>query len=234
MRTLLLLWSACAMAQTAANPAGHWEGKVQLGEREVALSVDLARDSKNAWIGSMTAAGSTSVDVPLEEIAADGGKVRFVSYLPIRAQFEGSLSADGTNLSGTASNMMGQAKFELKRAGEAKVNTPPPSSELTKDFEGTWEGSISAGGTVLHLRLILSAAGDGLARAKLISVDQGNMEFPATTVAIQGKQLGLDVRPVSGKYSGTLGAGGEIAGTWEQGGARMDLTLHRPGVEKKP
>ena len=115
------------------------------------------------------------------------------------------------------------------------MKVPPPSSALSKEFEGTWEGTLDDGGKLLRVVLKLSAAADGIATATLISVDQGNKEIPATTVTIKEKQLQLEARAVSGTYSGTLGANGAIAGVWAQRTNRLPLTFkHVSSEAKKP
>jgi hypothetical protein len=112
---------------------------------------------------------------------------------------------------------------------------PPPSSVLSKEFEGAWEGVLDAGGRTRHIGLKMGAAADGTATATLIAVDQGNTEIPVTTVTIKDKQLQLEVRTVSGTYSGTLGASGEISGEWAQGPGHFPLTFKRASAEtKKP
>src|SRR5205085_9918781 len=102
----------------------------------------------------------------------------------------------------------GGVPFQLARSGEADVKVPPASSALSKEFEGTWEGSFTSGGKVRRIALKLTPAADGTAKATLISVDKGNMEIPVTTVTLQGRQLELQARAVGGTYRGTLGAGG--------------------------
>jgi hypothetical protein len=83
--------------------------------------------------------------------------------------------------------------------------------------------------------LKLAPAADGTASATLIAVDQGNVEIPVTTVTIKDKQLQLEVRTVSGTYSGALGGNGEISGEWSQGPGRFPLTFKRVAPEtKKP
>ena len=89
----------------------------------------------------MTITASTSIDVPLSTITVDGASVRFAASLPRPASFDGRISEDGNSLSGKASNADGEAPFQLTRNGEPKVAVPPPSSALSKEFEGAWEGT---------------------------------------------------------------------------------------------
>lgn len=231
----MALWGAVGLAQTASKPTGHWQGKIQIPDHELGITVDLALSPKGGWIGSMSVTGTTSIDVPLANIAVEGTAVRFAASLPQRASFDGHLSADGNSLSGTASSAAGDAPFQLTRNGEADVKVPPPSSALSKEFEGAWEGTIDAGGKARRVGLKLSPAADGAATATLIAVDQGNLEIPVTTVTIQDKQVQLDAPAVSGTYRGTLDGSGEIAGEWAQGPTKLPLTFKRVAAEaKKP
>lgn len=214
-------------AQSIGDPAGHWEGKIHIPNRELNLAVDLAKGAGGAWIGSLTLPGTTSVDVPLATVTVEASAVRFTALLPGTTTFEGALSADAAGLAGTVSNQEGGVPFDLKRSGDAHVKVPPPSSVLSSDFEGTWQGALAIAGRTLTIQLKLARAADGRATGTLVSVDQNNQEIPITTVTLQGAQLQLDARAVSGLYKGTLSASGEISGEWSQGPASSPLTFKR-------
>ena len=107
-------------AQSAPDPSGHWEGKIQMPNQDLGMTVDLARSPKGVWIGSMSIPGSTSIDVPLSSLTVEGAAVRFTAGLPDKASFEGNLSADAKGLSGKASNAEGSAAFQLQ-IGRAHV-----------------------------------------------------------------------------------------------------------------
>ena len=85
----------------------------------------------------------------------------------------------------------------------------------------------------MRMVLQVSPASDGTARATLINLDKGNVEIPASTVSVQGKQLDLDIRAVGGSYRGTLGPGGEIAGELAQQSVRLPLTFKRVAAAAK-
>jgi hypothetical protein len=227
---LLALSASAVLAQTAntksgADPAGHWEGKIDIPEHPLGMTLDLARDTKGAWIGTMTIAGTTSVDVPLTSLKIDDSTVHFAARLPEETGFVVHL-ANGV-FSGTATNPQGSAPVQLTRSGEAKVNLPAPSSPLSKPFAGEWVGSLPVQGKEIRIGLKLAPAADGTAVATLVSLDQGNAEIPVHTVTIDDHKLALESRSVSGKYSGTLGANGEIAGEWSQGQRTVPLTFKR-------
>jgi hypothetical protein len=232
-RTVLLtafLLSATALhAQTLPDVSGHWEGKIQIPDHELSVTVDVARNSAGAWIGSVSIPPE-SMDVPLTDIAIDGSGVRFAAGLPGKTSFEGSLSPDARAVSGTVSNAQGGVSFQLARSGDANVKVPPASSRLTKNLEGTWQGALDADGTKRRVLMKLSAAPDGTAVGTLVAVDQGNVEIPVTTVTLEDNRLQLDVRSVSGSYRGTLGPEGEISGEWTERSVRLPLTFrHEPG-----
>src|SRR5918993_3464637 len=214
-------------AQVAMDPSGRREGKILIPEREMSLTVDLAKTPAGIWIGSLSIPPSTSIDVPLGTISIEGTVVKFSAMLPGKATFEGKLSADGRSLSGTASNAQGTAPFQLARTGDASVKVPPPSSRLPEEFAGTWEGTVDVSGTVKKIGLKLSAAADGTAVGVLISSEPGAPEVPVTVVTITGPQLQLESRVVGGAFTGALGDKGEIAGEWTQRGTRFPVTFKK-------
>ena len=223
---LLMLPMPALRGQPSARPSGHWEGTIQVPEHELPVIVDLATDARGGWIGSLTIPTSSSVDVPLSTIGVEGTSVKFTVNLPEKTSFEGTLSNDGDRLSGTVGNLDGTVPFQLVRRGDANVKRPPPSSALTKAFEGTWEGTIESQGKVKRVGLKLWAAADGTAMGSLIAIEQGK-EIPLTTVSVKGAQLDLEARSISGTYHGTLGANGDIAGEWIERTIHVPLTWHR-------
>jgi hypothetical protein len=221
----LLCAASPAFAQPASAPAGHWEGRIQMPDHPLDLTVDLAKGPAGSWIGSMSIPGSTTVDVPLDTVTVDAA-VRFTASLPGNTSFEGRLSEDAHTLSGTASNAEGGVPFQLARTGDAHVKIPPPSSPLTAAFEGTWSGTIEIGGHARRVMLKLAAGAGGAATGTLISVDKG-LEFPVTTVTLHDAQIQLDVRVISGAFRGALTADGQITGEWTEGAVPLPLTFKR-------
>ena len=224
---LAVLGVSFGLSTQLAAQSGHWEGKIQAPNREIPITVELAKNASGVWIGSMSVLQSTSVDVPLGAIAVEGKTVHFTANLPGLATFNGNLSAKADSLNGTAANAQGGVPFTLARAGDANVKVPPPSSTLTKEFEGTWEGALEAGGRTVRVGVRLAPGANGLATGAFILLDEANQEIPITTVTVKGKELALESRPISGTYRGTLGTGGEITGEWVQGPGRFPLTLKR-------
>jgi hypothetical protein len=230
--TLLCLSAVPASAQTA-NPAGHWEGIVKMPNQDITIQVDLAKNAAGAWIGSLSVPGTTAVNVPLSEIAADADAVQFRAALEETPLFAATFSADTNALAGDASTSKGSVPFSMTRSGEAHVTLPPPSSLLPRALEGAWEGTIAAPSGHKRVVLNLSRDADGRAVAMLVSVDEGNQHIPVTTVTLHGETIELDARGVSGTYSGTLTSSGEIVGAWTQASAHVPLTFKHASPDAK-
>lgn len=99
----------------------------------------------------------------------------------------------------------------------ARAEDEPPAPEVF----GTWSGRLSIGAVSLRLRLIITDA----KTARVISLDQGNAEIPATEVKISGKTVLLVFKPIQAKYEGIV-KGDRMEGTFTQGGA-IPLILTR-------
>ncbi len=147
LAALLLLSAPFLLAQTAVDPSGHWEGAVQVPNKELKIEIDLAKkNSKGELSGTFgNPAGS------IEGLSAcDGGRrgrsVRFVLKVGTEVStFVGALSADGKSLSGDASQGGESAPFSITRTGDARIAPAPKSSPIGKELEGTWNGTLEVG-----------------------------------------------------------------------------------------
>lgn len=107
------------------------------------------------------------------------------------------------------------------------VRAAEPSSP---DLIGTWSGRLNLGAVSLRLRLILSDANT----AKVISLDQGNAEIPASKVELSGTSIALEFKAIGGRFEGKLKGRDAIEGVFTQGGA-IPLTLKRgEAIEDAP
>lgn len=146
--------------------------------------------------------------------------------VPGDPRFTGTLSADGKSMSGDFGQGGGTLPFTLAWKGEARLEEPPKSTEITKELEGSWEGALDVQGTVLRLVLKL-ANHPGGATGVLVSVDQGGAETPITSITQAGSQLKLAVTTINASYVGDL-KDGQLAGTWTQGPGSWPLVFKRP------
>src|SRR5215471_19191851 len=98
----------------------------------------------------------------------------------------------------------------------------------SNSLTGEWQGMISR----LHLIVKIEQGTGGTFTGKLTSVDQGNVTLPFDSVTLSpDRTVRLELKSAGAVYEGKLGAGGgEITGTWLQGGNSIPLVLRRPGT----
>lgn len=223
----LTLSSSLLLAQPAASPSGHWEGAIQVPGQELKIEIDLAKSGEK-WEGTISIPAQSLRGFPLSAITLQGDSVSFaLSGLPGNPQFKGTVSKDGKSLSGDFSQGGGTLPFAVVRTGDAKIEPLPKSTPITKDLEGSWEGSLDVNGTTLRLALKLSNRPDGGATGTMISVDQGGSEVPVAAVIQTGSHLKVVVQAISGIYEGDL-KDGQLTGTWAQGPGTFPLVFKRP------
>ncbi|ESQ74832.1 serine hydrolase [Asticcacaulis sp. AC402] len=92
------------------------------------------------------------------------------------------------------------------------------------DFEGIWTGRLTVGSASLRLRLVI--AGNTV---KLISLDQGSGEIPASKVKIEGNRISAEFKAIKADYNGELKGADHITGTFTQG-APIPLDFNRGEV----
>jgi hypothetical protein len=227
----LILGSSAAAQSTIAAPsaAGRWEGSIAMPDGDVAIVVNLAEE-RGAWIGSITIPASTAADVPLDSFVMKGVSVQFHAGLLESPTFTGTLAPDGASIAGDVANARGAVAFHLKRAGEAKVNVPPPSSSFidAKEIEGAWDAAIQAGTRTIRLALKVGPGPAGVASATLVTPE--GLTLPITTITYKNRELSFESRAISGTFVGRLGDGGAITGEWAQPRQKVAVTFRRPAA----
>ena len=112
-----------AFAQTKPGPAGHWEGTVQLPDRELQIVVDLAKDDKGAWIGAFAQTTQNVRSVPLADITVTESNVKFriAAGGPNAPAFDCNLE-NSTSMNCKLTTPGGTVTVPMKRTGEAKAD----------------------------------------------------------------------------------------------------------------
>lgn len=238
LRLVCLAMVCAAIARAWQQPmAGHWEGAIKAEGQDVAITIDLAPDSNGGWTGALNMPAQGARDIPLGGITVKGDAVRFRMFdSPESPVFEGKLAGGGQAISGQVSGGGQSGAFELKRTGEASLPTPRPSTPVSKDLAGTWQGILTAADKDLRLELQLAQGANGAASGTLASVGlTTSPRIPITTITQKDNRLELEVRAVGGSYSGALEPSGDaISGTWTQAGVSTPLVFHRLGAIPQP
>jgi hypothetical protein len=225
---VLLCAAVSAPAQAGQTPSasGHWTGVLTTPATPLDVEVDLQPGTPPAWVGTISIPAQNLKAFPLSSIAVEGTSVSFVmANVPGTPTFKGTLSADGTTLSGTFAQGAGTLPFSMTRKGDAVITPPAKSTVITKDLEGTWNGALEAGGRTLRLTLKLANAADG-ATGSIVSLDQGGTEIAIATITQAAAHLTLEVPTIAGSYSGDL-KDGKLVGTWTQGPGSLPLEFVR-------
>ena len=217
-----LAGAPAASAQTA-TASGHWTGVLDTPAQALDVEVDLKPGTPPAWVGTISIPAQNLKAFPLS-VEVQGTSVSFVmANVPGTPTFKGTLAADGATISGDFSQGGGSIPLKLTRKGDAVP--PAKSTAIAKELEGTWNGSLAAGERTLRLTLKL-ANGPDAATGSMVSVDQGGVEIPITTITQTGSNLTLELPAIAGKYSGDL-KDGKLVGTWSQGPGSAPLEFTR-------
>jgi hypothetical protein len=225
---LFVVGLAAAPVVSAQTPtaSGHWTGVLDTPNQALDVEVDLKPGTPPAWVGTISIPAQNLKAFPLSQIEVQGTSVSFViANAPGTPTFKGTLAADGATLSGDFTQGGGSIPFKMTRKGDAVFTAPAKSTVITKELEGTWNGSLAAGGQTLRLTLKL-ASGPDAATGSMVSVDQGGAEIPITTIVQAGSHLTLELPSIAGSYAGDL-KDGKLVGTWTQGPGSLPLEFTR-------
>jgi len=227
-----VLFASLVCAQ--AGPDGHWEGSFTVNNREVGVSLDLAKNEKSEWIASMGLPSGNATGLVVMNVAVNGKSVKFVAVEFQMATFDLTLGPDG-RMKGTMSapqgpmSTQGSVPVELKRTGEAKVELIPRSPAVSKELEGDWEGSLQAPNGVLHpLVFHFKNLPDKTVAATMDNPERNFMAMPLNNVKQTGQKVEFGLKIAGGSFQGSLNKEGtELALQMIHDGGSMPLTLRK-------
>ena len=100
---------------------------------------------------------------------------------------------------------------------------------VAQGLEGSWQGTLEAGGTKLRLVLTVTKAEAGAYAGKIDSLDQG-ATIPIDTITVTLDAVRLELKSVGGVFEGVLNKERtELTGKFTQGGEPLPLTFKRSG-----
>jgi len=203
-----VLFASLVCAQ--AGPDGHWEGSLTVNNREVGVSLDLAKNAKSEWIASMGLPPEQATGLVVMNVAVNGKSVKFVAVELQMATFDLTLGPDG-RMKGTMSapqgpmSTQGPMPVELKRTGEAKVELIPASPAVSKELEGDWEGSLQGPDGALHpLVFHFKNLPDKTVAATMDNPERNFMAMPLNNVKQTGQKVEFGLKIAGGSFQGSL------------------------------
>lgn len=221
-----LLLSAPATYAQSADPSGHWVGTVDLPTMEIGVEVDFIKSPSGLFSGTLSTPSQKLLGVPLSKVDVKGTFITFEARTDQR--FTGALSPDDSTISGAYSIEDYLFRFTLTRMGPAKIYPLQTSPRITKDLEGTWNGTVMANGSWMRVVLKLANDANGRSTGTLTNLDEGSLVIPVATITQKGSKVTLAFDVVEGSYAVTLSADHtELTGTWTQGVSSGPITLKR-------
>src|SRR5947207_11279747 len=96
-----------------------------------------------------------------------------------------------------------------------------------KDFEGSWQGTLEAGGQKFRLVVTITKSEAGVYAGKLDSLDQ-SATLPIDTITVNVDAVRFEIKSAGIVFDGVLNKERtELTGTFKQGGGEFPLTLKR-------
>ncbi len=221
---LFLLGLSCqVLGQTPAKGfEGSWQGTLEAGGQKLRLALTATKSEAGAYAGKLDSLDQGAT-IPIDSITVTGDAVR-LELKSIDAVFEGVLNKDRTELTGKYTQGGQEFPLSFKRSEQANVKPPP-----AKDFEGSWQGTLEAGGQKLRLVVTVTKSAAGPYTGKFDSLDQG-ATIPIDTITVNGDTVRFEIKSAAIVYEGTLNKErSELTGTFSQGDQKFPLTLKRGG-----
>jgi hypothetical protein len=217
-------------APLAVDPSGHWEGSIQAPDVQVAVAIDLAKNSSGQFVGTFTEPERGLKGLPLAQVTIEDRSIKLV----LRGgqgggTFNATLSEDNRSMTGEfVMNEGGYVlPFTLTRTGDANIVAPPRSPAIAKELAATWQGTADVGGKPLRIIVTMTNHPDGTATGTVMSPEGGGMEIPIA-IAQRSDTITLEVPAVGASFAAVINADKtELTGTWTQGSAALPLTLRR-------
>ncbi len=238
LASALLVAGAVAGAATT-DPAGRWEGVIDVPGHPTRLVVDLDRDAHGAWQASVVLPDRGVKGAPAQALSVAGCDVAFGlagaflggdalnPRVALACRPDGSL-AGRFELGGQG------APVQLRRTGAAQVDGPPVNSVLGPALVGRWTGRYELGGVPRQLTLTLANGADGTGSGQLVIVGKRTTTLVVNEI-VQGREFvtlraaAVDFR-IEGRFSADTGV---IDGTMMQGAFEAPLVLRRQAVAEK-
>lgn len=175
---LLSLIPGLARAAETAAAGGHWEGEINLPQSQMLqVMVDL-EEAGGAWKGTIDIPAQGAKGLPLEQIAVDGAKVRFViTGVPGAPTFDGTI--ENGEIKGTFTQGGGSVPFRLGRQAVELVRRP---QEPRPPFPYTAEEVTYKNGDVTLAGTLTVPPGDGPFPAVVLITGSGPQDRDETVL----------------------------------------------------
>jgi hypothetical protein len=232
--TALVIIKAIGAARTTAalgRMQGNWEGTLNANQTHLRLVLKIFK-TNNTYRATIDSVDQGVKDIPVGRLLTGGNS--FHAELPaLFANYQATLNADGTEMSGKWKQLKSSFPLKLKKTIEAdRVLEAMAADEYAprpdSDLQGAWEGTLKAGNAELRLALRIAEPAAGTFRAQMDSIDQGAKNLPVTSMTYQKPGVQFEMTAINGAFDGSLNdRDDQMAGTWTQLGKKYPLTFQR-------
>lgn len=231
--TGVVAYHAVNVIQTKAGLAkmqGDWEGTLQAGPQQLRLVYKIVK-TNDTFYATMDSIDQGAKDLPVTLIRATAHSIH-LAQPALDADYQATLNADGTELSGSFLQLKKTYRLTLTRTetpdAVVTITADQAVPSQNSDLQGQWQGTLAPGGVTLRLNLRIAETSPGTFQAQMDSIDQGAMNIPVTTFTYQKPDVHFEMTSINGDFAGKLNlADDRIAGTWKQAGRKWPLTFAR-------
>jgi hypothetical protein len=210
-------------AQVPVDPAGHWDGTIQVPDKPITFAVDLVRNAAGAVSGTISMPGEHITGLPLAAVTVEGNAIAFAARSD--QTVKGVFAPDGRSITGALMVPEGSVPIVLSRTGEARIAPVPRLAAVSAALQGKWTANSEAG-RERHIVLTIENGSAGDAVATLVNLDEGGVKVPVTAINQSGASVTFTLGPIESSYAAVLN-GDELSGTYAQGTLEVPLSFHR-------
>jgi hypothetical protein len=228
----MFLIAGSVQGAAAENPAGRWEGNIQIPGEDLNIVLDLLQDGSGKWSGAITIPSLNIKGAALSDIVIKQSDLNLAIKSALGSPDTGpaKLSAHlaGDAMSGNFLQAGNSAPFNLRRTGDAQVDAVAQSTAVTPELEGEWKGEYEIFGYKRHVSLKLFNHQGASATADFVVVGKRVNNLPVDLVTQESDFLTVDSHETGLSYEGRfLRTTKELAGVITQGGIETPLVLRR-------
>jgi RNA polymerase sigma factor (sigma-70 family) len=221
-------------AQRAGSEVqGLWKGTLTINGVPLRLNFKISEQPAGTFSARVDSVDQGANNMPASSVSYKNRSLK-VELAAIDGAFEGNVGPGSREIAGTWSQMGQKWPLTLKRgdATDEAFQQSQASYYHSKETElqGHWKGALDVKGTKLRLVFNIGKLDDGKFDCNMVSVDQGGVRIPATTINWSEPNVRLEWKAFSGVFEGKLQKG-KLVGNWRQAKVSMPLELERSATE---
>jgi hypothetical protein len=210
------------LCRSQAQIAGDWLGTLNAGGTQLHLALHIKAAEDGSLTATLDSVDQGAYGIPVTTIALKDSKLN-LAVDAVHGTYEGTVNKDATEIDGTwTQGILLDLTFKRGHATLAPAAARPAAPS---DIDGSWKGTLDAGGTELRIIFKIVNTQDGLT-AQMQSPDQAPIWIAASSVTRTGDTLTITLQGLGVIFTGKIGADkGTIDGTFTQGAANLPLLL---------